>query len=309
MEPVFIVGALRSGTTLFRLMLDHHPQVSMVGEFEESVEMLGDDGWANIEEYRLHLQASTQLRAAGLRVDLSLDYPSLVHDVWRQACALTPKPIVGASIHSRFDRCPDLWPRARYLHVIRDPRDVARSCIGMGWVGNVFHGAQVWIDAERRFATLASRIAAENHYEVRYEALVRDPEAVLRGVCDYLRIDYSAQMLSYDGDTTYSRPDPKLVEQWRTKQTPREVQHVEWRCGELLRERGYRPSEYGPHEPSAAERLYLGVHNRLQKVRMGVERYGPALWLMDRAALRVGPRQLRHRIALRKNEIDKTHHK
>lgn len=308
-EPLFVVGALRSGTTMFRLMLDQHPQISNPGEFEESVHMLGDTGWAPLPAYRDYLRASTQIRAAGFSVAEDLDYPALVHDLWRQVCALSDKPIVGASIHSRFDRCPDLWPKARYLHVVRDPRDVARSCIGMGWAGNVYCGAQIWIDAERRWDRLRQRIDRSQWHEVRYESLVREPEATLREVCEFAGVPYSEAMLDYAEHSSYGRPDPSLVEQWRRRQTPRQVQHVEWRCGELLRARGYTPSEHGPHAPGAAERAYLSVDNRIGKVRAAVERYGLGLWLLDRVTLRAGPAALRHRVDLRKNDIDRSHHK
>jgi Sulfotransferase family len=36
-KPVFLVGSERSGTTLFRLMLDHHPQIACFFEFEYAV--------------------------------------------------------------------------------------------------------------------------------------------------------------------------------------------------------------------------------------------------------------------------------
>ena len=43
-NPTFLVGAERSGTTLLRLMLDHHPQVAFLHEFEFAVDCVGDDG-------------------------------------------------------------------------------------------------------------------------------------------------------------------------------------------------------------------------------------------------------------------------
>jgi hypothetical protein len=52
-------------------------------------------------------------------------------------------------VHRHYDRLLRLWPEARFIHLVRDPRDVASSCIGMGWAGNVWTGVTRWIEAER----------------------------------------------------------------------------------------------------------------------------------------------------------------
>lgn len=43
-KPVFLVGAERSGKTLLRLMLEHHPDISWLNEFEYSVDLVSDQG-------------------------------------------------------------------------------------------------------------------------------------------------------------------------------------------------------------------------------------------------------------------------
>ncbi|MEM7153460.1 MAG: sulfotransferase [Myxococcota bacterium] len=305
--PVIVVGALRSGTTLFNLMLGHHRDVVHVGEYEEAVELLDNRGFPEVSELHAHLATSRQFEAAQLEIDPDLDYPELVRDLLEQRVANHPEAVTGITIHSRFDRCPDLWPDARFIHVIRDPRDVARSCIGMGWVGNVYRGAEIWLEAEKRWERLKAEIRDDQWMEVRYEALVRNPETVLSEVCEFLGLEYDPEMLEFWRDSTYDPPDPSLVEQWRRRLTPREIQNVEYRCGDMLTARDYLPSEHGPRTPTVAERVALDLDNRYKRAQAALKRYGLGLWLADRLTKRVVPASVRTGIELRKNDADRSY--
>jgi len=57
---------------------------------------------------------------------------------------------IGCCIHSRLDLCPDFRPDARAVHLLRDPRDVGRSCVGRGWAGTPWHGVRDRILTEGR---------------------------------------------------------------------------------------------------------------------------------------------------------------
>jgi len=54
--PIFLVGAERSGTTLLRLMLDHHPKMAFNYEFEFAVDQIDAAGnWPNLPTYYEYL--------------------------------------------------------------------------------------------------------------------------------------------------------------------------------------------------------------------------------------------------------------
>jgi hypothetical protein len=143
--------------------------------------------------------------------------------------------------------------------------------------------------------------------EVRYEDLVRRPEAELARLCEFLGLTYDPAMLTYDRDTTYSKPDPSLAEQWRRKMTTREVQLVEAACGDLLRRRGYPPSGNLPIPPMPVELVALRATNRFKMTSWAIKRYGLSLWTRRFVSKRVGPESWTRKVRLEVNEVDLRH--
>lgn len=306
-QLVFIVGPLRSGTTLLRLLLDHHSSICIFGEFEASVSQAREESWPDIASYREFLSADRQSRAYELNIDESLEYVPLVKSLFGQLVARTSKPIVGAAIHSRADMLPKIWPEAKYIHLLRDPRDVAKSCIGMGWVGNVYEGAVYWLKPERHWDLLVTQVPAENTCTVRYEELVNDPESVLRSLCQFLGQSYEPRMLEIEADTTYCRPDPKLASQWRNSLSPKEISWVESRCANLMFRRGYEVTTKNLKPRSWICNLGLKLQSRLYRVQFNIHRWGLLNWSLYISSQRLGPSWLKKRAKLRIDSITLKH--
>lgn len=306
-SPVFIVGPLRSGTTLLRLLLDHHGSISIFHELEGAVSQAVGDEWPALPAYYEFIENDRQMQDLAFAVDRSLSYEELVKSFLSQAYDRNPKPTIGAAVHSRMDLLPRLWPDARFIHLLRDPRDVSRSCIGMGWVGNVHEGVHMWIEAERRWDALRRLVDDANTIEVRFESLVREPEASLTRVCDWLQVHFDASMLDIENDTTYSRPDASYAEQWKTKLSQREIRWVEYQSAQMLQDRGYHLSGNPLQPPSLTELLYIRIQNRVHRVAHNVRRWGLGTWLGFVVAKRTGPRALRNHFTNRVNAANRKH--
>jgi hypothetical protein len=275
-DSCILYGALRSGTTMLRLMMDHHPQLTCPGEADFLTDALrpgnGPSGWKYDPD---HLLDDRIFRASLAALPESEDAGVAFRDMTGHLRGGTEGCLV-LDIHRGIDRILDLAPDVPIVHLVRDPRDVARSAIGMGWAGNVYHGADIWLSAEQVWQENLSRFAPGQVHEVRYEALVRAPEATLSGICDFLGIDYAPGMLEYGDDSTYTAPDTSLVEQWRRKQTPRDLGLVEPLFGDLLEARGYAPSGHPPISPNRFQRMGLMAENKWGAWQTRVSRYGIA---------------------------------
>ncbi|MFW6058712.1 MAG: sulfotransferase family protein [Phycisphaeraceae bacterium] len=288
-NPVFLVGAERSGTTLLRLMLGHHPSLAWVNEFEYAVDMVTADGrFPDLAQYTAWLGRHRIFRASGCTIDPSLDYPALMRDFLEQRRKRAGKAQVHATCHRHFDRLLHIWPAARFIHLVRDGRDVAHSVIRMGWAGNVYTAAWRWIEAERLWTRLRGRLPEERYIELHYETLLAQPERELRRLCAFIGVAYDPAMLRYDRDSTYEKPDPALAQQWRRKLSSYEVRLAEARIGDMLMERGYGLSGLPPLTVGSMRRVALRVQDRFYRARFRLRRYGPMLWLADACLRRLG---------------------
>jgi hypothetical protein len=173
------------------------------------------------------------------------------------------------------------------VHLLRDPRAVARSAIGMGWAGNVYHGIDHWIASERDFERLAAKVPADRILAVRNEDLIAEPVRELTRICTFFGVAFDPAMLTYPATTTYAAPDPSLIGQWRRELSPREVGLIEGKIGGMLAARGYEPSGVDVVAPGAFERAALRAADRWNRWRLIARRQGLLLMLADMVVRRL----------------------
>ncbi|WP_035799892.1 sulfotransferase family protein [Crocosphaera chwakensis] len=285
-KPTFLVGAERSGTTLLRLMLSHHPRLAWSSEFEYVVDKITDNGdFPDLNQYYEWLETLLIFQDVSfLTIDPELDYIQLVNSFLWQWKNHYRKELVGATVHRHFDRLLKIWPDANFIYLIRDARDVARSCIGMGWSGNVWKGLDRWLEAEYLWDQLKSQLSTDRYIEITYENLITDPVTTLTKICHFLTLEYDQNMLNYAGDTTYSKPDPKLIKQWRHKLSDYEIRLVESRASALLKDRGYELSGLPPLDVTPFMEKQINLQDWWFRIQFRINRYGLSLVLADYVA-------------------------
>lgn len=309
--PKFIIaGPLRAGTTLLRLILNNHPLIACVGEFEEAVSQACAPGnWPDLSTYRAFLAQDRPTLAKQLMIDPSIaTYPDLVRSMWNQLADRESKPDIGCCIHSRFDRVRDIWPGTKFIFLSRDPRDVARSCVGMGWAGEPTSAVSKWLEPSRRWLAMRDSLPPEDFVEIRYEDLVSNPEHELDRCCRLLGHRFDPAMLNFHESSSYEPLDPKLAEQWRRKMPPRTAEIIDAACLELMPRFGYAPSVPAPRAASGGEALRLRLANRTGRLRFRLNRYGLPLTCSWAVAKRLPlSHPWRTSVKARINAIDTAH--
>ncbi len=271
LRMIAVYGALRSGTTLLRLMLDANPGLSCPGETDFIFDHLGElsPSWAYdediLESDRIYRSHREKYKTAPL--------PNPTPDRLIRRIA-GEDAIAVLMLHRNISLALALYPDLRIVHVLRDPRDVARSSIGMGWAGNVFYGIDHWIETEREWQDIVGKLTADQFLSVHYESLIDHPERTLTEICDFARCRYHPAMLEYDKTSSYAKPSADFGAQWKRKQSSREIGLVEAKIGHLLTASGYEPSGVRPHHPSMMEKAILLLGNKGAQWKSRIRRYG-----------------------------------
>jgi sulfotransferase family protein len=214
-----IVGVPRSGTTLLRMMLDSHPDLTIPPETHFIINLIEAGNVVSREQFVDIVFA----------VRCSADFGILQQDFQHVIEAMTPFNISEAlrafyRIYAqRFgktrwgDKTPrysmfmpaiqHLLPEAHFIHMIRDGRDVALSR-RLHWAGpgyDIEAQAKNWVD---RIMIARSHVHRLKHYiEVRYEALVSNPQETLQKLCQFLSLSYTSAIEEY-----YERASMRLEE-------------------------------------------------------------------------------------------------
>jgi len=163
-----------------------------------------------------------------------------------------------------IDRLTRLFPDARFIVVVRDPRDVAVSW-RRRWGRDERLTADKW---ETRLAAGRRHLRdlpGDRALILHFEDLLTDLDASCREICDFLALDFDPRMLRFHETVTKTiggqenRGRPVLTgnrEKWRTALRKDQVRRVEEIAWEGMRIHGYEPQHAtGPRPLSRVERL------------------------------------------------------
>lgn len=195
-SPLFLLGFPRSGTTLLDRMLSAHPGVVSIEEQETLVDahrdfVVAEDGLARLSEIdersRSGYAAAYRRRvadAAGRGAPVILDKLPL-HSIFL--------PVIAT-----------LFPAARIIMVVRDPRDVCLSCFMQRFELNTAMAHFLDLELTAEYYRSVMELALDSlerfpirYRQVRYEDLVSGPEPILRDLLSFMDLDWDGRVLDY----------------------------------------------------------------------------------------------------------------
>jgi hypothetical protein len=207
---VFVVGMNRSGTTLLRMMLDAHPELTIPPEthFVPDLIKAAREPGATPEDALAAMKSarewgdfgySDEFMLARLRALPEVEPGPVVRTFYEAYMEEHGKPRWGDKTPTYVQKMKLIQralPEARFVHVIRDGRDVALSVLDRT-VRDLTAGdvAQRW--RKKILKAREDSPKLEHYTEVRYEDLVLDTEPVLRRVSEFIELRWDESMLEY----------------------------------------------------------------------------------------------------------------
>jgi Sulfotransferase family len=284
---VFLVGCLRSGTTLLQRIVDAHPRIAVIHEtqwvprwYERGVGLTpaGDVTPELVEQLFEHRRFGRldveRAAVAGLLDDGEpLHYRRFVAELFDLHGRAKGKRLVGEKSPGYVRHIPtlnELWPEARIVHLIRDGRAVCLSAREWSKADRILGRFPTWEDDEVITAALwwewhvrlgreaGLPVGDDRYMELSYEALVDRPEAACARLCGFLGVPYDDAMLRFHEGRTRARPGRSAkaawlpvtpgLRDWAHQMPARDVERFEATAGALLGELGYPRAVPAPAE-------------------------------------------------------------
>ena len=249
--PLFMFGYERSGTTLLSMMVGAHPQIAV----PLSVTGLWYRYQKKLDRYNF-LKTDNDIKS--LVNDLLAEERIMLWDVELcrddiiQGLPLGHFPAIIERFHYLYARAlgkyywanidiatidsihiANKWfPEARFLHIVRDGRDVALSHETMPFgASNTLECAEQWC-RRLHLNMMAGKILDSERYQiVKYEDLIIDTECTLKRICEFTEIAYSGAMLKYTEMVKKKVPEDKRWLWPVLDQPPQKSKVGKWKTG------------------------------------------------------------------------------
>jgi len=282
--PFFVVGNPRSGTKMLRELLNASPAIwisdvesNFIPRFTREIGRYGDlarfESFARLAEDLEKTRAFWHWQRRGVRLDHRRwfeacprhDWPGVLHGLFRTVYALEmpgdPRPwdtiIWGDKTPLYMLEMPllaRLFPRASFIHIVRDPRDCALSSAA-AWGNSMLRTAQEWADRVRTCRADGAALGPGRYAELRYEDLLADPPAVLGRLFAFLGAPPPAEpgkLARVAENVGSARGAGQVVAEnqrkWQRRMSPSMRRRFERVCGDSLDALGY-DREYPDLEP------------------------------------------------------------
>lgn len=273
--PVILVAAPRSGANLIQRALAAHPAIAFAPPFDFLTDTIQANGrFMKREAFVREVESSGAIERLGLIVPSGLPFAGIAQNLLGQIASAKPgASITGITLQRDVDRALWLWPDARFIHFVRDGRDVAMAEVAAGWSGNMWHGIANWVAVETLWERMANKLPADRRFTITFETLMTDPQAEMQRLCAFLGVAFDPVMMK-PFETPLSRGGG-----WR-KAAPAELSAAEYAAARGLLQGGYLLSGT-VKKPSLLRRALLRANRRFAISRKRRRLLGFQGWLTN----------------------------
>jgi len=195
-SPIFIIGMVRSGTSLIEQILASHSEIASGGELETSLELL-------LDELPLLTGQDWQASVAQLSADqlqhLASRYCEINHELVNEKPFFTDKLPFNFAMVGFLS---SLFPGARFIHVYKHPMDSCLSCYKQLFtVGQEFsYSLDDLADFYHQYRAIMDQWSAslpDKIFHISYESLVDSPREGIENMLEFLSLPWQDDCLQF----------------------------------------------------------------------------------------------------------------
>lgn len=275
--PFFIVGSARSGTTFLRLTMNAHPDIAVPPESRFITELHQGTDEVEVGDFLHQLASHPRFAAWELPIEaVQAQLHGLTRVSYADAIVAAYTAYAHARAKSRWgDKTPRyvvnipelaaLFPSSRFIHLIRDGRDVTLSYADVPFgPTNVAKAAELWANRVAKGLRDGRKLERGRYIEIMYTDLVEDNEGEVKDICAFVGAPFHEAMLDpqetkkgalarADKYNKHVTEQPiRRVRSWKTDMPPEHIEIFEAVAGDVLSELGF---ERRYPNPSLSARL------------------------------------------------------
>lgn len=239
---IFVGGVARSGTTLMKSILDSHPNICCGHELKlvPLFCSVPRKWWTDMKHQLIPGGMTPEYMDQTFAAATAVYMMRCRTDGKKRIAEKTPHNVTEFAVLHRY------FPNAQFVHIVRDGRGVAASLLQQNWVDLTnLQGGKVWYTQNAGNAGRYWRHIIENadkqradipdsqYKVVRYEDLVKQPEATLRDLFEFLGEPWHPEVL------TVNPVHAASLNIWRTKLSQQQLSEFDAVAGELMKKLGY----------------------------------------------------------------------
>lgn len=261
MQPFFIVGLQRSGTTMLSVLLQNHPDILMEEQaigfrivtsienasrlWPHNLTVSNDDfyKWLIRSDGNGRLGELIEVKKSDKFISLKDDFQSSIERKMKfHNCSHWGDKSPNLQFYTSY--ILQILPHSKFIHIVRDGRANAYS-MHKRTPMHLKLAASNWLEGNIRGLVNQSVLGKHQYLIVHYEKLLRSPNVVLDEICQFLKIPFDNQLLDlstdFSEDKSYVKStfDTSKIDQWKGQLTSKQIKTVEKIQGPLLQKLGY----------------------------------------------------------------------
>lgn len=288
LSPVMIVGHGSSGTSITGKLIREYLRVSFgtesqfIPRYYYRLQRYGDlDNDANLRRLIadvLNERWFIRSRKFGFQTDLEdvfagikeRSYRGVLDSIFRQLAVHNRMVRWGDKSPEYIHHLPVLkavFPDARYIHLVRDGRDVALSVFDRFWgAKNLVTAALEWRDAVESGRTFLNTLQSDQFIELRYEDLLTQPRETFAKIIAFLNVeDGDGRLIEHIVRQAERELKSNNFNKWKTALTTKQQQAFDRVNGDLLALYGYETTTTEARQPGALERMFWSADSRVRQ--------------------------------------------